>query len=886
MIYFVIIFALIFSNNLFSFDEFKSDNGQLLGYMMNNKNWEESKTLKPPLPCKLIKLKIYFGGTIPTKDTLWISYDATDGYIPPSLFSRHIATLGNIIYDYDGKPGWKEFDVSNLNIRFGGTNGIVVQHLIKENGPFFGVDNQVQAQPNLTSFINNVFTPNPNFYNIRGTMYSITPGHYMVRSIVEYNNKNYNSEPTKSNKDLLIDVTKNSNLLNNNNFISSELSSICDLNNDGYDDIIIKNNFFVNKKDGNFERLNLNIPNNGIVSGDLDNDGFIDLFAVNGWGNDKIYWGTQSGTFIEETDNSIKVNAPTVSPLFLDYNNDGLLDIFIAYGRKEESGQETYYPDKLFKNLGNRKFVEVTNESGISKGEIPAMDCWGATITDFNNDGLADIFVATYRLAPDLLFKNNGDGTFTEVGAQTGARGVPTYYSNYFGHGMGADWGDYDNDGYLDLAVGNLSHIDERALASNKSLILRNSGPPNYSFQNQTDNLRLGFYEMNSGIVWADLDFDGYLDLIHSQFAYYQKGQGTDKNTRFYLNSGKENGYLLIDKTFDFGSIIHGACSPLRLDYDNDGDIDILVASNNENVKLFQNQIRKNGNWISFKVKSSQNGINPYGVSVTVFTKNQKYYRSLPGSQLSARASQNSNEIFFGLGYNKIDSIRFDFYGNINRSFVKTNIKENFKYIIHSDGNLELIDNISVHLQNPFNSEEIINQDKSVNLSWLAPDDENIEFIINLFDENNNIIEEFITKNKFYELNINKLNPNKSYYWKVKAKYFNKEYNWSDLWSFKVISYTNVESINNLFNNILQNIYPNPLAYDYLNLTLNLINNEKHYIKIYNELGKEILNYYFTPKTKGLETIQLDVSTFENGLYILKIDNFGKTETSKFIINK
>jgi len=390
MIYFVIIFALIFSNILFSFDEFKSDNGQLLGYMMNNKNWEESKTLKPPLPCKLIKLKIYFGGTIPTKDTLWISYDATDGYIPPSLFSRHIATLGNIIYDYDGKPGWKEFDVSNLNIRFGGTNGIVVQHLIKENGPFFGVDNQVQAQPNLTSFINNVFTPNPNFYNIRGTMYSITPGHYMVRSIVEYNNKNYNSEPTKSNKDLLIDVTKNSNLLNNNNFISSELSSICDLNNDGYDDIIIKNNFFVNKKDGNFERLNLNIPNNGIVSGDLDNDGFIDLFAVNGWGNDKIYWGTQSGTFIEETDNSIKVNAPTVSPLFLDYNNDGLLDIFIAYGRKEESGQETYYPDKLFKNLGNRKFVEVTNESGISKGEIPAMDCWGATITDFNNDGNED----------------------------------------------------------------------------------------------------------------------------------------------------------------------------------------------------------------------------------------------------------------------------------------------------------------------------------------------------------------------------------------------------------------------------------------------------------------------------------------------------------------
>jgi len=100
------------------------------------------------------------------------------------------------------------------------------------------------------------------------------------------------------------------------------------------------------------------------------------------------------------------------------------------------------------------------------------------------------------------------------------------------------------------------------------------------------------------------------------------------------------------------------------------------------------------------------------------------------------------------------------------------------------------------------------------------------------------------------------------------------------------LSNTNAEFEDNYSINIIQNIYPNPTIINYINLSLNYTNLSKHNIKIYNLLGKEILNYEYTPKTLGIENIQLDISNLDNGIYILKADNSIKSESTKLIIAK
>jgi hypothetical protein len=686
---------------------FHVDNGNLAGFFGNETqhNWEETVIIRAPAPGQIKKVFIYLCGTVAKKDTIWIIGDPTDGptfpndpHSPPSFFSRYINSFAGFIIDYNGQQGWHEIDVEYLNLKSGGINSIGLQHLIKPNGPYFGVDTKAQAQNNVTSFLADVFRPNPQFYNLRGTIAGATPGSYMAGVLIEYDNADSEGKPLPAPSPSLIDVTIEAGLVDNSgNPIKSAIASVADWNNDGLDDIAIAGgHFFKNNGYGTFTNVSssINVPNSGTIWGDIDNDGYLDFFAVRGWGNDKIYYGNGDGTFTEDTDPTVVMNAPTVSPMWLDYDMDGLLDLFIAYGRKEEGGVETFYPDQLFRNLGNRKFENVTAKSGIAAGEpAPYYDCWGASITDFNDDGLPDIFVATYRLAPDLLYRNNGNGTFTEVGAVTGARGSATYSQQHFGHGMGSDWGDYDNDGDLDLVVGNLSHPDERALFSNRSLILENKINENNRFEDVTEKSRLQNYEMNAGAAWLDIDNDGYLDLVHCQYAYHAKDAGKAKNTRFYRNLGADYLYQLEDKTWEWGAYIHGAWSPVRIDYNRDGKMDMLVASSNDYVKLFKNNVAQNSNYINFRIKGkagSNVNSSGFGAKVIVDLGTKQYYRFLPGSVLNARASQSSNDLHFGLGdAESIFNVVVNFSDGQELSF--DDLQINRTYLIDYDGKVVLI---------------------------------------------------------------------------------------------------------------------------------------------------------------------------------------------------
>lgn len=651
-----------------------SDNGKA-SKLFNQAGFEEICLLDVAGPCKLKNVYVYLTGTTSRQDTLRLIGDPGDHGLPATYWVSGFLTYNTyaqFIINYSGTQGWYKLSMGSTDLYYGGKDRIGLSHLIKSGGPSIAIDaNAVQAIKGY-SYVVDVFKPNPNFYNIPGTLIYSAGGNFLVRYEVEYlypSQSGSQSPPTPA----MVDVTNSANIKDAQGaLINADMASIFDWNNDNYEDIAIGSNFLQNNGDGTFTNVSnkFNISAFATIWGDLDNDGISDIFAANAWGNDKIYWGNANGNYTEETDAVLKVNAPTVTPLFLDYDNDGLIDIFIAYGRKEENGNETYYPDKLFKNLGNRKFKETTVESGITASEASnARDCWGASVCDFNVDGKPDIFVATYRLAPDFLYMNNGDGTFSEIGAASGIQGNPTAVAGYFGHGMGSDWGDFDNNGQPDLVVGNLGHPDQRGAYSNPSLIFSNKGDGVFNEVHQEMGLK--FFEMNAGATWLDINNDGFLDLFSCQYAYYRKGDQNqaDKLSRLYLNQGIAKNFRLKDITWETGALIHGAWTPIKFDFDNDGDLDLLVCSAQENVKLFRNEIVKYTNWIEFDLKGDVNqkvNNQAYGTNIKLSTKDgYTYLQQLSGNISTGRASQSSNRIHFGLNTELSNILQVEFtYSN------------------------------------------------------------------------------------------------------------------------------------------------------------------------------------------------------------------------------
>jgi ASPIC/UnbV protein/VCBS repeat protein/type IX secretion system substrate protein len=720
---------------------FSQDNSQISGYYSNKQflNWEETCLLRPNGPGYIDTIFVYLGGETPKKDTIWIVGDPVDGGYPPTLFCRYFSNYAGFIVDFT-EAGFVALPVEQYNIRFDGLSGIGVQHLIKQNGPYFPVDNDGNVPRN--SLINNVFTPNPNFSNLRGTLFSSTQGNYVIRASVRYDfpEGNGTKPPPPA---TLVDVTQEVGLTDDaGEPISSRVVTVTDWNQDGYDDLAIGARFYQNKGDGTFENVSqkMNIKGGSTVWADIDNDGYMDFFHVLGNGNDKLYFGIAEGNYTEETDATIVFNAPTRTPLFFDFNKDGLLDLFIAYARKTVDGKEVYFPDKLFKNLGNRKFEDVTTSAGVAVAEpSPFYDCYGANIVDYNNDNWPDVFVANYRNAPDRLFENNHDGTFTEVSAQVGVQGIPAQYAGYFGNDMGSDWADFDNDGDMDLAAGTLAHPDERAVIMTPSFICRNEGSASgFKFSEVGQQMGLAFKEMNSGILWVDLDDDGLQDLIHCHYAYDRFETTTIKRySRIYMNSGAENDFRLVDKTWEFGPRVHGAWSPGMIDYDNDGDMDVIIASDRERLFLFRNDIENKGNYISYRLigkPSAQVNYDALGATVKVYTGGQIYLRQLNCS-VTGFTSQKTNELHFGLGLvESVNKVEITFSDGKLINIVDPEI--NRKYVIDYDHPTSVKDDIDNEL---YISELSPNPARGTSrLSYSNPNGEKLVF--DLFNSNGELI--------------------------------------------------------------------------------------------------------------------------------------------------
>ncbi len=396
----------------------------------------------------------------------------------------------------------------------------------------------------------------------------------------------------------------------------------------------------------------------GVAAGDIDNDGCTDLYLTN-LGPNQLFRNNCDGTFADVSESSgAEGGGWSVSASFLDYDRDGWLDLYVGNyvqysldtdrpctnlaGRRDYCTPEVYaaQADRLYRNLGNGRFSDETAAAlpGASFG--PAL---GVSTADFDGNGWIDIYVAN-DVHANLLWLNQGDGTFREDGLLAGAAlsgdGVAEA-------SMGVDAGDFDNDGDFDLVMthlpneGNNLYENGGAGLFEDASIRSGLGPPSHG--------HTGF-----GAAWFDFDNDGWLDLLAVNGAIEAiQGRGDhpfpyDETNLLFRNL--RNGR--------FEDVTDGAGAALRLseisrgaafgDIDNDGDTDVLVSNNSGPAHLLVNETGSRSHWIGLRLLGSGAPRDMLGARVAVTRSGETIWRHARTD--GSYASANDPRVLVGLG--------------------------------------------------------------------------------------------------------------------------------------------------------------------------------------------------------------------------------------------
>jgi tetratricopeptide (TPR) repeat protein len=416
-----------------------------------------------------------------------------------------------------------------------------------------------------------------------------------------------------------------------------------DVNNDGFDDLLLNGCvLFINQGNGTFtdgtKAAGLTGHANGGIFGDFDNDGWLDFYAISsGTGDqaDRLWRNRGDGTFedVTVTAGNVRDECSSEGAAWGDLNNDGFLDLYVANYEQpgKDLGQGT--PDRFYLNQGNGTFREMSDSVGMIPPFGKPLCGRGVNWGDYDNNGDQDIYVSNYRLQENLLWKNLGNGKVTDVALLLGVAGIEK--EGWWGHTIGSEWGDYDNDGDLDLITANLAHpryID----FSNKTCLYENQGAPNWTFMDKRTQAGIKYDECHSDPAWGDVDNDGFLDLYITciyenmrSYLYHNKGDGTFEDITYLSGTRAFNGW---------------GCA--FSDYDNDGDLDLVVGSGS-GVRLFRNN-SPTKHWLQIKVigtKSNKSGI---GARVEIVQNKQHQIREIEGGK--GTTSQHSLISHFGLG--------------------------------------------------------------------------------------------------------------------------------------------------------------------------------------------------------------------------------------------
>jgi len=412
----------------------------------------------------------------------------------------------------------------------------------------------------------------------------------------------------------------------------------------------------------------------GVCAGDFNNDGHTDLF-VTCFGKNHLYKNMGDGTFRDVAVEAGVADDAGIhtSACFFDYDNDGWLDLYVcryvdysldrdrfcgkANKTKNYCGPEVYSTrhDILYRNNRDGTFTDVSRASGIIQ---PRSKSLGVVATDIDNDGWLDLYV-TCDLEPNLLFLNNRDGTFREAGVDYG---VAYNVDGAALAGMGVAAGDYDNDGNMDLFVTNYS-FEMNSLFKNTGhgafryeSIRTGIGPPSL--------VPLGF-----GAQFADFDNDGWLDVIvangHVLDNCHEDNQALEyaQKLQIYRNV-RGNKFEDVSNqsgpAFDTKFIGRGLAVG---DFDNDGRLDFMVMNSKGPLRLIQNETRNSNHWIRLQLEGTRSNRSAIGARVQVITKSGSQVGEVKSG--SSYLSQGDLRLHFGLAdATTVDEIRVRWPGS------------------------------------------------------------------------------------------------------------------------------------------------------------------------------------------------------------------------------
>ncbi len=477
-----------------------------------------------------------------------------------------------------------------------------------------------------------------------------------------------------------------------------------DYDNDGWIDIFLlsgtrlagdplgaTNRLYKNNRDGTFTDVTDKAGlkqigwGSGVCIGDFNNDGYEDIFCTY-YGQNHLYRNNRDGTFTDVTKDAGLWNEQPrwgAGCSFLDYNRDGNLDLFVSNyvrfsfehapvpgenvncnwkGIPVECGPRGLPTGRhsLYRNNGDETFTDVSKQAGIAS----ATESYGMTVVaaDLDEDGWTDIFVACDS-TPSLLFMNNHDGTFREEGV---VRGMALSDDGMEQAGMGVGIGDYDLDGHLDLFK---THF-----ADDANGLYHNDGKGNFDDLTRSSRLAVETRYIGWGAGIVDLDNDGYPDLFMVTGNVYPEverklPQYPNKTPRLlFRNLGNGTFEELGEQAGPGMAVPHCSRGCAFGDFDNDGDLDILIVNLNETPSLLRNDVQGKQNWIKVKLEGVKSNRSSIGARVLVRYGSKVQAQSVVSQ--SSFYSCNDPRLHFGLG--AFDSVDIEvFWPNGLRESVK-----------------------------------------------------------------------------------------------------------------------------------------------------------------------------------------------------------------------
>jgi len=457
-----------------------------------------------------------------------------------------------------------------------------------------------------------------------------------------------------------------------------------DYDNDGWQDLFVlngtrlegapsgtTNRLYKNNRDGTFTDVTAKtgLQHNGwssaVTVGDYDNDGFDDLF-ITYYGQNVLYHNNGDGTFSDVTEKA-GLRQPTVrygsGCSWVDYDRDGRLDLFVANylsttleklprpgenpdctwkGVPVNCGPRGLPPGyvQLFHNNGDGTFTDVSKASGVAaaSGAYPMT----VVAADYDNDGWPDIYVACDS-TPSWLFRNQHDGTFREEGLE---RGVALSEDGMEQAGMGVGVGDYDLDGNLD--------IFKTHFADDTNVLYHNDGKGN--FDDVTIRAGLGvetrYVAWGTGVV--DLDNDGFPDLFVVTGSVYPEVERRLPAYPFrtprlvFRNLGDGRFEELLEEAGSGVTAPHASRGCAFGDFDNDGDMDVLVMNMNEPPSLLRNDVSGNHHWLKVQLVGVKSNRSAIGSRVVAQYGNRRQAQEVTAQ--SSFYSANDRRLHFGLG--------------------------------------------------------------------------------------------------------------------------------------------------------------------------------------------------------------------------------------------